>query len=107
MQIDSYGKSVTIVNNKVKDLDEHHISYNGEKAEIKARKNDKITYAKLTPKHIKKLFTKQKSRNSLQENLESLLKRKRRRRRTRKSNRNKKKRNKGKKTKKRNRKKRN
>jgi len=106
MQIDSYGKSVTIVNNKVKDLDEHHISYNGEKAEIKARKNDKITYAKLTPKHIKKLFIKQKSRNSLQENLESLLKRKRRRR-TRKSNKKKKKRNKGKKTKKRKIKKRN
>ena len=46
MQIDSYGKSVTIINNKIKDLDEHHISYDGEKAEIKARKNDKITYAK-------------------------------------------------------------
>ena len=106
MQIDSYGKSVTIINNKVKDLDEHHISYDGEKAEIKARKNDKITYAKLTPKHIKKLFVKQKSRNSLQENLESLLKRKRRKR-TRKSNRKKKKRNKGKKTKKRKIKKRN
>jgi len=102
MQIDSYGKSVTIINNKVKDLDEHHISYDGEKAEIKARKNDKITYAKLTPKHIKKLFVKQKSRNSLQENLESLLKRKRRKR-TKKQK--KKKRKKVKKTRKRRRKK--
>ena len=99
MQIDSYGKSVTIINNKIKDLDEHHISYDGKRAEIKARKNDKITYAKLTPRHIKKLFVKQKSKNSLQENLESLLKRKRKRKTRRRKR--KKRLNKGKKTKRR------
>jgi hypothetical protein len=74
MQLNSYGKSVTIINNKVKDLDEHHIDYNGKRAKIQARKNDKVTYARLTPKHVKKLFTKSKSERSLQENLEFLLK---------------------------------
>lgn len=83
MQLQSYGKAVTIVNNKVKDLDEHHIDYDGNTAKIKARKNNKITYAKLTPKHIKKLFTNNKSKNSLQENLESLLKNNKRKKRTR------------------------
>ena len=53
-------------------------------------------YAKLTPKHIKKLFVKQKSKNSLQENLESLLKRKRKRKTRRRKR--KKRLNKGKKT---------
>lgn len=78
MQLESYGKSITIVNNKVKDLDEHHINYDGKRAKIKARKNNKLTYARLTPKHVKKLFKKSRSKKSLQENLESLLKNKRR-----------------------------
>ena len=82
MKLQSYGKSMTIINNKVKDLDEHSIDYNGKRAKIKARKNNKVTYARLTPKHVKKLFSSNKSKLSLQENLESLLK-KRRKRKTR------------------------
>ena len=79
MKLQSYGKSMTIINNKVKDLDVHSIDYNGKRAKIKARKNNKITYARLTPKHIKKLFSNNKSNLSLQENLESLLNKKRKR----------------------------
>jgi len=86
MKLQSYGKSMTIVNSKVKDLDEHSIVYNGKRAKIKARKNNKVTYARLTPKHVKKLFSTNKSNRSLQENLESLLK-KRRKRKTRKKKR--------------------
>ena len=61
MQLQSFGKSMTIINNRVTDLDEHSIDYNGKRAKIKARKNNKVTYARLTPKHVKKLFTKSRS----------------------------------------------
>ncbi len=90
MQLQSFGKSMTVINNKVTDLDEHSIDYNGKRAKIKARKNNKVTYARLTPKHVKKLFTKSRSENSLQENLEFLLKKRKKTRRKRKRKRRKK-----------------
>jgi|UniRef100_A0A6C0IRE2 hypothetical protein len=74
LKFQSSSKAVTSVNGKVQNIRENEIIYDGDRAKIKARNNNKVTFADLKHKDVKNLFKKPPSSKSLQENLEFLLK---------------------------------
>jgi hypothetical protein len=89
LKFESSSKAYTSINGKIKDIRANNILYDGKRAKIQARNNNKVTTADLKHADVKKLFAKPSSKKSLQENLEFLLKKpknktKRRKRRKRK-----------------------
>ncbi len=73
LKFESSSKAFTSVNGKVKDIREINILYDGKRAKIKARNNNKVSFADLKHSDVKKIFSNPSSNKSLQENLEFLL----------------------------------